>query len=147
MPDHIIIVNSHVGGSASNVNQGNPGLFLIIGEHSRTGSQGFQDQLFDIQTYSVYTNYDVKIRFQSLPEHSNGILHPCFAVHDVVLGKHMNNLFANVYRNFMHIVDKILQIITGNFILVRIPVDVTTVPDRFDMLSGDSHKNFIELDA
>jgi hypothetical protein len=57
----------------------------------------------------------------------------------------MDNLFAHIHRDFIHVIDEVLEIIPGDLIIVGVPVDVPPVADRFDMLSGDPYKHLTEF--
>ena len=59
----------------------------------------------------------------------------------------MNDLLAHIYRDFIHIIDKVLYILPCNLIVIGVPIDITPVPYRFNVLSGDPHKHLIELNS
>ena len=89
----------------------------------------------------------MKVCLQAFSEYSHRILYSRFVVHNVALRQYMKNLLSNIHRDLVHIIDQMLNIITGNLIIIGVPVYIPPVTDRFYMLSGDPHKYFIKFDA
>ncbi len=156
VPDRPVGKDRDVGGAAADVDQADAQLLLVLGEHRETRRQllehdviHFQpaalDAFLDVLRSAVGPGDDVHLGLQAYPGHADRIADALLAVHDELLGQHVEDFLVCRDRNRFGGVDDVLDVALGHLFIPH-PHDSMRV-ETAHVATGDACEHRVDFAA
>ena len=153
-----IDIKNVIGRSAANINNERAQVFLMLGKHDLSRSKRAEDHVLDIERQflhapdgvlntGAHSVNDVKIGFELLSQHADGIEHTILSIDMVMLDDRMEKRVLGRYAHLARVDFYVLDVLLVNFVTLFRQDHTAAIIKTLNVRPGDADINTANHDV